>query len=230
MENGRYELARLTLNTLINTYDTSEYLAKAKLAIADSWYREGGVHGLAQAEAEYKDFKLFYPTMPEAAESQKRSARSTSRQMEKPDRDPNKALRAEQECKQLMLQFPNSKFVPETEQMLREIQEDLARERDARRRISTSEGRLRPRRPIGWAAWWISIRCTAGRMRRCGRRPIRTAICGPSRRPKAGRGLAETRARISAEPLRRARPRRSSQELEMEVPGGRSGGRGAHEV
>src|SRR6185369_17583322 len=54
IERSRYEIARLTLQTLINTYDTSEYLAKAKLAIADSWYREGGSHGLAQAEAEYK--------------------------------------------------------------------------------------------------------------------------------------------------------------------------------
>src|SRR5580765_8007818 len=55
IEKGRYEVARLTLNTLINTYDTSEYLAKAKLAIADSWYREGSSSALAQAEAEYKD-------------------------------------------------------------------------------------------------------------------------------------------------------------------------------
>ena len=72
IERGRYEVARLTLNTLINTYDTSEFLAKAKLAIADSWYREGGLHGMAQAEAEYKDFILFYPTMEEAGESQQR--------------------------------------------------------------------------------------------------------------------------------------------------------------
>ena len=36
IEKGRYEIARLTLNTLINTYDTSEYLAKAKLAVADA--------------------------------------------------------------------------------------------------------------------------------------------------------------------------------------------------
>src|SRR5665811_726915 len=72
IEKGRYEVARLTLNTLINTYDSSEFLAKAKLAIADSWYREGGTHGMAQAEAEYKDFILFYPAMEEAAESQKR--------------------------------------------------------------------------------------------------------------------------------------------------------------
>ena len=41
IERSRFEVARLTLNTLMNTYDTSEYMAKAKLAVADSWYREG---------------------------------------------------------------------------------------------------------------------------------------------------------------------------------------------
>jgi outer membrane protein assembly factor BamD len=126
IEKGRYELARLTLNTLINTYDTSEFLAKAKLAIADSWYREGGTHGMAQAEAEYKDFILFYPAMEEAAESQKRICDIHIGLMEKADRDQNNALRAEYECKQLITQFPNSKFVQPTEQKLREIQEALA--------------------------------------------------------------------------------------------------------
>src|SRR5579862_7511677 len=126
IEHGSYETARLTLNTLINTYDTSEYLAKAKLAIADSWYREGGSHGLAQAEAEYKDFILFYPTMEEAAESQEKICKMHYDQMSLADRDPNNALRAEQECRTLITQFPNSKFVPEALQRLREIQEVLA--------------------------------------------------------------------------------------------------------
>ncbi len=125
IEHGRYEVARLTLNTLINTYDTSEFLAKAKLAVADSWYREGGLHGMAQAEAEYKDFILFYPTMEEASESQQRICDIHFRQMQMPDRDPNDALRAEQECKQLLIQFPNSKFAPQANQRLREIQEAL---------------------------------------------------------------------------------------------------------
>src|SRR6266498_4046913 len=126
IEHGRYEIARLTLNTLINTYDTSEYLAKAKLAIADSWYREGGSHGLAQAEAEYKDFILFYPTMEEAAEAQKKVCSIHYKQMEKADRDPLHAMRAEEECRQLLVQFPNSKFAPDAQQMLRDIQEVLA--------------------------------------------------------------------------------------------------------
>ena len=125
IEHGRYEVARITLNTLINTYDQSEFLAKAKLAIADSWYREGGANGLAQAEAEYKDFILFYPTMEEAAESQMKICQIHYRQMDKPDRDTTQAVRAEDECRQLLVQFPNSKFVPEVQQLLRNIQEAI---------------------------------------------------------------------------------------------------------
>jgi outer membrane protein assembly factor BamD len=126
IERGRYEVARLTLQTLINTYDTSEYLAKAKLAIADSWFREGGTNGMAQAEAEYKDFILFYPTMEESAESQEKICMIHYRQMEKPDRDANQAQRAEEECRQVLQQFPNSKFAPRVAQLLRNIQEAIA--------------------------------------------------------------------------------------------------------
>jgi outer membrane protein assembly factor BamD len=126
IEHGDYEAARLTLNTLINTYDTSEYLAKAKLAIADSWFREGGAHGLAQAEAEYKDFILFYPNMEESAESQFKVCNIHYKQMEKADRDNSQGQRAEDECRQVMVQFPNSKFVAQAQQMLRNTQEVLA--------------------------------------------------------------------------------------------------------
>jgi outer membrane protein assembly factor BamD len=126
IERSRFEVARLTLNTLMNTYDTSEYLAKAKLAIADSWYREAGAHGLAQAEAEYKDFILFYPTMEESAEAQEKVCMIHYKQMEKADRDPKHAQRAEDECRLVLTQFPNSKFAPEAQQRLREIQEVLA--------------------------------------------------------------------------------------------------------
>src|SRR5690349_7215812 len=126
IEHSRFERARLELQTLMNTYDTSEYLAKSKLAVADSWFREGGAHGLAQAEAEYKDFILFYPAMEEAAEAQEKICKMQYQQMEKADRDPVHSLRAEDECRQLLVQFPNSKFAPEAQQMLRNIQEVLA--------------------------------------------------------------------------------------------------------
>lgn len=126
VEHGRYERARLTLQTLMNTYDTSEYLAKAKLLVADSWFREGGTHGFAQAEAEYKDFILFYPQMEEAAEAQQKICDMQFQLMDKSDRDPTHAFRADDECRNLLTQFPNSKFAPAAAQKLRDIQEVLA--------------------------------------------------------------------------------------------------------
>src|ERR1700679_3628091 len=110
----------------MNTYDTSEYLAKAKLAVADSFYREGGAHGLAQAEQEYKDFELFYPQMEEAAESQYKVCEIHFKQLEKADRDSSQAQRAEDECRAMITQYPNSKYVARAQQMLRETQEVLA--------------------------------------------------------------------------------------------------------
>ncbi|MFZ3214245.1 MAG: outer membrane protein assembly factor BamD, partial [Terriglobales bacterium] len=126
MQHNRYDVARLSLQTMINTYPDSEYVARAKLAVGDSWYAEGGSAGLAQAEIEYKDFITFFPNLPEAAEAQLKVANIHYRQMDKPDRDFTHAKRAEEEYKQLIQQFPDSKLVPEAKQRLREVQEVLA--------------------------------------------------------------------------------------------------------
>jgi outer membrane protein assembly factor BamD len=75
---------------------------------------------------EYKDFQTFFPTMPEAAEAQLKVAKIHYRQMEKPDRDFAQAMRAADEYKTLIQQYPDSSLVPEAKQRLREVQEDLA--------------------------------------------------------------------------------------------------------
>ncbi len=126
MKHSRYDVARLTLETLINTYPDSEYIARAKLAVADSWYAEGGSTSLAQAEIQYKDFETFFPNMPEAAEAQLKIANIHYQQMEKPDRDYTHAMRAEEEYRQLIMQWPDSKLVPQAKQRLREVQEVIA--------------------------------------------------------------------------------------------------------
>ncbi len=126
LKKNKYDVARITLQTLINTYPDSEYIARAKLSVGDAWYAEGGSSGLAQAEIEYKDFITFFPNLPEAAEAQLKVANIHYKQMEKPDRDFTHAKRAEDEYKQLLLQFPDSKLVPEGRKRLLEVQEVLA--------------------------------------------------------------------------------------------------------
>jgi outer membrane protein assembly factor BamD len=126
IQHGRYTVGRLTLQTLINTYPDSEYLAKAKLATADSYYKQGGVQGLTEAVAEYKDFITFFPFLDEAAFAQYRAAMAHFRMMEKPDRDRTQALEAEAELQTMILKYPKSQWTTGAEQRLREVQEVLA--------------------------------------------------------------------------------------------------------
>jgi len=126
LKHGKYDVARLDLQTLLNTYPDSEYQMRAKLAVGDTWFKEGGSAALTQAESEYKDFITFFPNTPEAAEAQMKVGDIYFQQMEKPDRDPQNAVHAEQEYRTMLEQFPDSPLIPRAKQRLREVQEVLA--------------------------------------------------------------------------------------------------------
>ncbi|HTV57182.1 MAG TPA: outer membrane protein assembly factor BamD, partial [Terriglobia bacterium] len=126
LKKGRYDVARLDLQTLLNTYPETEYAMRAKLAIGDTWYKEGGSAALSQAESEYKDFITFFPNTPEAAEAQMKVGDIYFQQMLKPDRDPANAVQAQQEYRTMIQDFPDSPLIPRAKQRLREVQEVLA--------------------------------------------------------------------------------------------------------
>ena len=126
MKKGHFDVCRLDLQTMLNTYPESEFRMRAKLAVGDSWFKEGGSAALTQAEAEYKDFITFFPNAPEAAEAQMKVADIYYQQMEKPDRDPIDATRAEMEYRNMINMFPDSTLVPRAKQKLRDVQEVMA--------------------------------------------------------------------------------------------------------
>jgi outer membrane protein assembly factor BamD len=126
IKRGRHEVGRLGMQTLINTYPDSEYLAKAKLAIADSYYKEAGTANMTQAINGYKDFIVFFPFLQEASYAQLQVAMAHYRQMEKPDRDRSQAKEAETEFQTFLQKYPKDPLAPQAEQRLREVQEILA--------------------------------------------------------------------------------------------------------
>ena len=126
LRKGRYDVARLDLQTLLNTYPESEYRMRAKLSVGDTWFKEGGSAALTQAEAEYEDFITFFPNAPEAAEAKMKVADIYYQQMEKPDRDYSNAQSAEKEYREMINMFPDSTLVPRAKQKLRDVQEVLA--------------------------------------------------------------------------------------------------------
>jgi outer membrane protein assembly factor BamD len=126
IKKGRHEVGRLNLQTLINTYPDSEYLAKAKLAIADSYYKEGGTANLTQAIAGYKDFIVFFPFLPEAPYAQIQVAMTHYKEMAKPDRDRTEAKSAEEEFQTFLAKYPKDPLAAKAQQHLRDVQEVLA--------------------------------------------------------------------------------------------------------
>src|ERR1700690_4120231 len=61
MKKNRYDVARLDLQTMLNTYPDSEYRMRAKLSVGDTWFKEGGSAALTPAGAESKAFIRFFP-------------------------------------------------------------------------------------------------------------------------------------------------------------------------
>jgi outer membrane protein assembly factor BamD len=126
LKKGHFDVARLDLQTMLNTYPDSQYQMRAKLAIADSWYKEGGTAALTQAESEYADFRVFFPNVPEAAEAQMRIGDIYFREMDKPDRDYVKSMHAEEEYRRMLTDYPDSVLIKDAKQRLRQVQEVLA--------------------------------------------------------------------------------------------------------
>jgi len=126
MEKSRFTVARLTLQTLINTYPDSEYLAQAKYMMAESFYREATTSSLTQAEDGFKDYITFFPNLPLAGDAQMKIAMTHIRRLEKADRDSTQARLAEAEVLSFIESYPDSPLLPEAKEKLRGIQEVLA--------------------------------------------------------------------------------------------------------
>ena len=122
---NKYDVGRLLFQTIITTYPDSPYLPMAKLAVADSFYLEGGSSSLIQAAAAYQDWLTFFPTHPLADRVMLKIAECEMRQIGLPDREITHAKRAEQRLRALLQQHPNTALRKEVEIRLQEAQDNL---------------------------------------------------------------------------------------------------------
>ena len=126
MERHNYIVARLELQTLISTYPDSDIFPKAKYALAESFYREGGRENLDSAESAFKDYIIYFRDSDIAADAQMWVAMTHVRRVQSPDRDNSEARLAELELKEMISAYPNSRLLEEAKQKLRDVVEILA--------------------------------------------------------------------------------------------------------
>lgn len=121
----RFDVGRLLFQTIITTYPDSPYLPMAKLAVADSFFLEGGTSSLIQAIAAYQDWLTFFPTHALADRVVLKIGEAEMRQIGLPDRDATRAKRAEVRLKALLQQYPNTILKKEAEERLSQVQNNL---------------------------------------------------------------------------------------------------------
>lgn len=122
-----WESARQYFRRLIDAFPQSEHQPDARIALADSYFEEGGTGNYVLAVSSYREFLTLYPQHPKSDYAQFRAAESYFRQKNTPDRDQTATGQALEEYQRLLDIYPQSTWVEPARQKIRECRQTLAR-------------------------------------------------------------------------------------------------------
>jgi outer membrane protein assembly factor BamD len=120
------EKAILYLRQVIDSFPKSFYAQRAKLLIADAYFRKSDEANLILAAAEYREFIRTYPYSPSAAYSQYQIAMTFFRKILKPGRDQTKTIQALAEFKKVITDYPASDQAKTAQEKVKQCEEQLA--------------------------------------------------------------------------------------------------------
>jgi outer membrane protein assembly factor BamD len=120
------EKAILYLRQIMDSFPKSFYAQRAKLLIADAYFRKGNESNLLMAAAEYREFIRMYPYSPSAAYSQYQVAMTFYKKILKPGRDQSKTTQALAEFKKVITDFPASDQAKTAQEKIKDCEERLA--------------------------------------------------------------------------------------------------------
>jgi len=123
---GDMEKGILYLRQVIDSFPKSFYAQRAKLLIADAYFRKGDESNMILAAAEYREFIRTYPYSPSAAYSQYQIAMTFYKKMLKPGRDPSKTIQALADFKKVIADYPASDQAKPAQERIKECEERLA--------------------------------------------------------------------------------------------------------
>lgn len=104
--------SRLLFKEVMQLYPSSIYAKKAKIGIADSYFKQKDAASLIIAAAEYQEYVNLYPNSPDAVYSKYQIGMCYFRQMKKPERDQTNTYEAIKAFENLLNQYPGT---PEAE-------------------------------------------------------------------------------------------------------------------
>jgi outer membrane protein assembly factor BamD len=123
----QWDNARQHFRRIVDGFPSSEYGPTARLALADTYFQEGGTGNYILAVGAYREFLTLYPSHPRSDYAQFQAAESFYRQRNGPDRDQTPTLKALDEYQRLVDVYPNSEHAERGRERIMELRQNLAR-------------------------------------------------------------------------------------------------------
>jgi len=123
---GDAEKARLLFKEIMHLYPDSIYAQRAKIGIADSYYKQKDAASLIMAATEYQEYVNLYPNSPDAVYAKYQIARCYLRQMKKPGRDQTNTHMAIKALENMIKQYPDTNEAEEAKKELEKARQRLA--------------------------------------------------------------------------------------------------------
>jgi outer membrane protein assembly factor BamD len=127
VEKKDWESARQYFRRLIDAFPQSEHQPDARIALADSYFEQGGTANYVLAVSSYREFLTLYPQHPKSDYAQFRAAESYFEQKNTPDRDQTATEQALEEYQRLLDIYPQSQWVEKARERIHECRQTLAR-------------------------------------------------------------------------------------------------------
>jgi len=120
------EKALLYLRQVIDSFPKSFYAQRAKLLIADAYFKKGDEGNMILAAAEYREFINLYPYSPSAAYCQYQIGMTFFTKTLKAGRDQSKTIQALAEFKKVVTAYPLSEQAKSAQEKIKICEERLA--------------------------------------------------------------------------------------------------------
>ncbi len=125
MEKKKWEQSRELLKYLMENFYDSQLLMSAKLAYADTFFKQGGMENYIISEQQYEEYIKLYPSSINADYAQFQIALCNYNQISKPGRDQINTYKTINAIKKLIENYPRSSYIQEAQKYLIKAYENL---------------------------------------------------------------------------------------------------------
>ena len=126
-EAKRYAKARTYYSHVYENYPNDPLGRRSLLRVADSYFNQGDLVNLVEAQYKYRDFINRYPGSDFADYAMLQIANVSFKQMERPDRDQTKTRETVEKFREMLAAYPKSSQRPEAEEKLQKALDRLAK-------------------------------------------------------------------------------------------------------